>query len=302
MFTATALRHLLLLLFHTATTTASVWPIPKHEVYHHDLPTLYIAPTTTFVPTLRSTILSSSIARYSAILTTLAALRPPTTPPPPAHTLHHITVQVSNADPDLSATTSFRYNLTVLSPHHAILSADTVHGAAHALETFVQIFHNGSSKPAIVHDAPSFPWRGLMLDVGRRFAPVPMVQNLLDTMSFLKLSVLHFHASDYCRWSIESVHYPQLTSKLQPGMADAGLYTQQDIRTIVAYAKERGIRVVPEFDLPGHAYQWAKVLEDTGTGLTLCKGSDYTIYNDPSNNASLRVLTTVRLWVLLGVY
>jgi len=125
-----------------------------------------------------------------------------------------------------------------------------------------------------------------------------MVQNLLDTMSFLKLSVLHFHASDYCRWSIESVHYPQLTSKLQPGMADAGFYTQQDIRTIVAYAKERGIRVVPEFDLPGHAYQWAKVLEDTGTGLTLCKGSDYTIYNDPTNNASLRVLTTVRLWVV----
>ena len=125
-----------------------------------------------------------------------------------------------------------------------------------------------------------------MLDVGRRFSTVSMIQTLLDTMASVKMSVLHFHASDYCRWSIESKLYPQLhMSKLQPGMKDAGYFTQDDVRHIVSYAKERGIRVVPEFDLPGHVYQWAQTLVETNTGLTVCSGTDVTIYNDPAEKS-----------------
>ena len=103
----------------------------------------------------------------------------------------------------------------------------------------------------LVHDAPSYAWRGLMLDAGRRFFPVPLLHNLLDTMAAVKLNVLHLHASDFCRWSVESKLYPNLTASLVGDRA--GHYSQEDVRALVAYAHDRGIRVVPEFDVPGHA-------------------------------------------------
>eukprot|EP00939_MAST-03C_sp_MAST-3C-sp1_P003552 g3552.t1 len=117
-----------------------------------------------------------------------------------------------------------------------------------------------------------------------------MVENILDTMAAVKLNVLHFHASDYCRFAVESKRYPQLSAALQPGMPDAGVYSQDEIRGLIEYARLRGIRVVPEFDVPGHVYRWASVLESTGTGLSVCKGSDYTVYHNMSTNASFRVL------------
>merc|ERR1719361_931528 len=102
-----------------------------------------------------------------------------------------------------------------------------------------------------VVDAPQFVWRGLMIDTGRRFFPMPLVKNLLDTMSFNKMNVLHLHASDLCRFSVESKKYPNLTKSLTG--IHAGHYTQKDIADMIAYADARGIRVVPEFDVPGHS-------------------------------------------------
>merc|ERR1719343_1689139 len=90
-----------------------------------------------------------------------------------------------------------------------------------------------------------------MLDAGRRFFPVPLVKNLLDTMAAVKLNVLHLHASDMCRFGVESKLFPNLTATLVG--AQGGFYTQDDVHDLVAYAADRGIRVVPEFDVPGHA-------------------------------------------------
>jgi hexosaminidase len=90
-----------------------------------------------------------------------------------------------------------------------------------------------------------------MIDTGRRFFPMPTVQNLLDTMAAVKLNVLHLHASDMCRWSVESKLYPNLTAALTGQMG--GHYTQEDVKAMIKYAGDRGIRVVPEFDVPGHS-------------------------------------------------
>ena len=83
------------------------------------------------------------------------------------------------------------------------------------------------------------------VDTGRRFHPVPLVKTMLDGMAAVKLNVLHFHLSDQCRFAVESTRFPQLTANLTG--IQAGHYTQADVRELVAYAKDRGIRVIPEF-------------------------------------------------------
>jgi hexosaminidase len=111
-----------------------------------------------------------------------------------------------------------------------------------------------------IADAPRFAWRGLMLDVARHFAPVADVQALIDEMALHKLNVLHLHLSDDQGWRLEIKRYPELTRigawRKPPGGQPArygGFYTQAQMRGLIAYAAERHIEIVPEFDMPGHA-------------------------------------------------
>ena len=275
----------LTLLFSTA--NAKIWPQPKYELHQITKPLLYISPTISFIPSFQSPILTYNFHKYRTLIAASA-----TKSPPSLHStqiLNNITIHIASSNDELSISTSYRYNITIETPTKAFITTDTIYGVSHALESLTQLFLNGSSHPVTIRDHPTFPWRGLMLDVGRRYAPVALIENLLTTMAAVKLSVLHLHASDYCRFSIESKIYPQLTSKLQPGMIDAGYYSQDDIKHLIQFAKNQGIRIVPEFDLPGHVYKWAEVLEATDTGLSMCNGTDHTIYND-AKNKSFQVL------------
>lgn len=138
----------------------------------------------------------------------------------------------------------------------ATLNAPTPLGVLHGLQTFlqlVQITPTGFTVPAVtIKDEPRFPWRGLMMDVSRHFIPVDVLKRNLDGMAAVKMNVFHWHLSDDQGFRAESRKFPRLT-----GMGSDGLYyTQEDIRDIVEYAHERGIRVVPEFDMPGHSRSW----------------------------------------------
>ncbi len=103
-----------------------------------------------------------------------------------------------------------------------------------------------------IQDAPRFPWRGLMIDVGRHFMPIEVIKRNLDGMEAVKLNVFHWHLSDDQGFRAESQKCP----KLQEMGSDGLYYTQAEIRDVIAYAHDRGIRVVPEFDMPGHATSW----------------------------------------------
>ena len=98
-----------------------------------------------------------------------------------------------------------------------------------------------------VEDRPRFPWRGLMLDVSRHWMPLAVVERNLDAMAAVKLNVFHWHLSDDQGIRVESKRFP----KLQEMGSDGHFYTQDQVRYIIEYARERGIRVVPEFDIPG---------------------------------------------------
>ena len=157
------------------------------------------------------------------------------------------------------------YDLQV-SASGARITAPTTLGAMHALQTFLQLVQPsapGFAVPAVViHDQPRFPWRGLMLDVARRYEPISAVQRALDGMEAVKLNVLHLHLSDDQGFRVESKNFPKLQEKGSDGL----YYTQDDIRDLIAYAAERGIRVVPEFDMPGHSISWFVGYPDLASG------------------------------------
>src|SRR5215510_69143 len=147
------------------------------------------------------------------------------------------------------------YSLEV-SNSQAVMNAPTVVGALRGLETFLQLLGGGAdgySIPAVsIQDKPRFPWRGLLIDIGRHWQPMEVIKRNLDGMAAVKLNVLHLHITEDQGFRIESKKYPQLH---QLG-SDGNYYTQAEMREIIEYARMRGIRVVPEFDMPGHTTAW----------------------------------------------
>src|SRR5271165_188773 len=147
------------------------------------------------------------------------------------------------------------YSLEI-TPAGAKLSAPTTLGVMRGLQTFLQLIETtpqGFAVPTVViEDKPRFAWRGLMIDSSRHFIPVEVIKRNLDAMAAVKLNVLHWHLSDNQGFRVESKRFP----KLQGMGSDGLLYTQDQVREIIAYAHDRGIRVVPEFDMPGHSTAW----------------------------------------------
>ena len=137
-----------------------------------------------------------------------------------------------------------------------LLSAETDIGAIRGIETVLQLLDADSSGyfiPTInVNDKPRFQWRGLMIDAARHFMPVEVIKRNLDGMAAVKLNVFHWHLSDDQGFRVECKTFPKLTEL----GSDGNYYTQQQIKEVIKYADERGIRVIPEFDLPGHATSW----------------------------------------------
>ena len=138
----------------------------------------------------------------------------------------------------------------------ATLKAATTVGALRGLQTFSQLVGGdagGYYFPLVsIHDWPRFAWRGLMLDVGRHFEPVDVVKRNIDGLAMVKMNVFHWHLSDDQGFRIESKKYPLLQERGSNGQ----YYTQEQVREVLEYAADRGIRVVPEFDMPGHTTAW----------------------------------------------
>jgi len=136
------------------------------------------------------------------------------------------------------------------------LSAENSFGAIYGLETLLQLLtadDEGYYFPTLeINDEPRFPWRGLLIDVCRHFLPMDTLKRNIDGMAAVKMNVLHLHLSEDQGFRIESKVYPKLHELGSDGM----YYTQTEIKEIIKYAGDKGIRVIPEFDVPGHATSW----------------------------------------------
>ena len=138
----------------------------------------------------------------------------------------------------------------------ATLSAANPLGVLHGLQTFLQLVgtgENGFFVPAVViNDQPRFAWRGLLIDVGRHYIPVDVLKRNIDGMAAVKMNVLHLHLSDDQGFRVESKRYPKLHEMGSDGL----YYTQAEIRDLIDYARDRGVRIMPEFDMPAHSLSW----------------------------------------------
>jgi hexosaminidase len=147
------------------------------------------------------------------------------------------------------------YHLKVSASSVQLTAANPL-GILHGLQTFLQLIHitpQGFAAPsATIDDEPRFAWRGLMIDSGRHFQPIPVIERNLDGMEAVKLNVFHWHLSEDQGFPIESKVFPLLQEKGSNGH----YYTQQQVGEVIQYAHDRGIRVVPEFDMPCHTTSW----------------------------------------------
>ncbi len=169
-----------------------------------------------------------------------------------------ITLDIECSGPGSAVQSAFvdeSYTLIVTS-EGARLQAPEPYGVLHGLETFLQLVGPGAGGfqvPAVdIEDRPRFPWRGLLIDVARHWIPPEVIKRNLDGMAALKMNVLHWHLTEDQGFRIESKKYPRLHEL----GSDGRYFTQEQVREIVEYARDRGIRVVPEFDMPGHTSSW----------------------------------------------
>jgi hexosaminidase len=126
----------------------------------------------------------------------------------------------------------------------------------------------------VIHDSPRFSWRGSLMDVGRHFFPAPFVERYIDLLSRYKLNVLHWHLTEDQGWRLQIRRYPRLTEvgawrTERDGSRYGGFYTQDEVREVVEYARQRGVTIVPEIEMPGHSvaaiasYPWLGCTGDT---------------------------------------
>jgi len=168
------------------------------------------------------------------------------------------------------------YQLTIQSNAISINASSDL-GAMHALETLLQLLQNNATSfyfPNVtITDMPRFTWRGLMIDAARHFQPVDVIKRNLDAMAAMKMNVFHWHLVDDQGWRIEMKKHKVLTDKASDGL----FYTQEEIKGIVKYAADRGILVVPEIDVPGHASAILTAFPEIGSKVvTINKGASET--------------------------
>eukprot|EP00051_Salpingoeca_urceolata_P015671 m.204484 g.204484 ORF g.204484 m.204484 type:complete len:826 (+) comp18472_c1_seq1:2099-4576(+) len=244
--------------------TLSIVPQPASVAVYPGNYTIGNPAVFSFVPTgVQSPILTQALARYQVLTFQGADSKQRRVDRSDAG----LDVLVLTKNETLGLETDESYTLDTGTVPHALLTANTVFGALRGLETFSQLVQSALSSspqnqvPVIllpnisISDSPRFAYRGLMIDPARRFLPLKAIKAVLDGMSYEKLNVLHMHITDDQSFPLELKQHPELAKEgaFHPNL----VYSADDVQELVTYARNRGIRIIPEIDTPGHSTSWS---------------------------------------------
>jgi len=239
-------------------TQANIWPLP--QIAEEGNQTINIFPSAfrfTCLGISCSSVLTGAFDRYTKYIF-FAGNTPQEFKTP--NDIFAVNVY-ANSNPPLDYGVDESYSLAVTFSDATIIS-NTEWGALRALETFSQLvdwnitsgLYSLNTVPFIASDSPRFSWRGLLIDTSRHFLPLSTIFRTIDAMAFNKMNVLHWHIVDEPSFPLQSVTYPLLSQK--GAWIPSAIYNYDAVKQVIEYAYNRGVRVVPEFDTPGHTNSW----------------------------------------------
>eukprot|EP00898_Chlorokybus_atmophyticus_P007913 jgi/Chlat1/8122/Chrsp75S07573 len=289
-----------------------VWPMPKR--CSCGTSSIAIAPNFQFThPAFPSPFLQAAIQRYAGLMFDATPLGLTATVIKSVPSLQQLRLSINSHNETLTLGTDESYTLNIGVNGSAALRAKTVYGLLRGLETFSQLVsydydrkgYYVSSLPIEIEDAPRFVHRGLLIDTARHYLPKAAIKKILDSMSYAKLvhtfvacllrdksvtglqrqgNCLHWHMIDTQSFPLETKRAPKLWDG---AWSKHERYTTHDVTELLRYAQQRGIRVVPEFDMPGHAASWGVGYPETWPS------EDCREPLDPSKNATWELITSI---------
>lgn len=228
-----------------------------------------------------------------------------------------VSLMITKANPQLSSPESYMLEVT---PHKITVQATSGAGLFYGVQTLLQMAQPAmegawSVQATAIQDSPRFEYRGLMLDVSRHFRSKEFVKKQIDALAYYKLNRLHLHLTDAAGWRIEIKKYPLLTELAAwrpeanwkrwwneggrkycrfdaPG-ASGGYYTQDDIRELVNYARERHITIIPEIEMPAHSEEVLTAYPELSCSGEPYKNADFCVGNEKTFTFLEDVLTEV---------
>lgn len=168
-----------------------------------------------------------------------------------------------------------------------LISANNLHGIFNGMQTLRQLMRDGTMVNACeITDWPAFSWRGYMVDVGRNYQSIKQLKQQIDAMAAYKLNIFHFHFTEDIAWRLQSKMYPQLTASENMLRNKGMYYTEDDLKELIAYCKERYITLLPEIDMPGHSAAFKRAMGvdmQSDSGIAILKNilkEFFTTYED----------------------
>eukprot|EP00055_Hartaetosiga_balthica_P011792 m.55030 g.55030 ORF g.55030 m.55030 type:complete len:635 (+) comp7735_c0_seq5:74-1978(+) len=262
-----------------------IWPLPRE--YTNGSSTIMVDASTFKFSGPSSTDLSNAFSRYTSLMFSHKQKQSPS-----SGAITSAQVSVGNVSVPLQWGVSENYTLTIPSDGSAIsISADTVYGAYHAMETLSQLISFDfdlqmyviHGAPWNIDDSPRFSHREVLIDSSRHFEPVESLKEVVDSLTYAKINVIHWHLVDEQSFPFISPTYPKLAKygAWTPGER----YTVSDVADVVEYARQRGVRVYVEIDTPGHAGCWCNGHPE------ICPSPNCTMPLNPATEATFTLLS-----------